>query len=185
MFLFKILSFFRYKSVCLGFFFSVRRRYTSCALVTGVQPCAFPIFSYLLLCGGSALFGGINSVPHSGLRSPIHLGPGDQAQDATSGERAPRRLHDVLPPFPNGAIGCRARIAIHLVHRVARDVVGLFLIRSDVGHHAFLSGRSTDVPTRRLSFEKTRSNLNPNGATTLACVRCRVSVNITRRRDRP
>src|SRR3546814_11666324 len=31
--------------------------------------------SYLLLCGGSALFGGINSVPHSGHRSPIHLAP--------------------------------------------------------------------------------------------------------------
>src|SRR3546814_14788091 len=92
--------------------------------------------------------------PHSGHRSPIHLGPGDQAQDATSGERAPRILHDVLPPFPDVAIGCRARIAIHLVHRVARDVVGLFLIRSDVGHHAFLSGRSTDLPTGRLSFEK-------------------------------
>src|SRR3546814_5324169 len=31
--------------VCLCFFFSSRRRHTICALVTGVQTCALPIFS--------------------------------------------------------------------------------------------------------------------------------------------
>src|SRR3546814_5345115 len=30
--------------MCLMFFFSSRRRHTSCALVTGVQTCALPIF---------------------------------------------------------------------------------------------------------------------------------------------
>src|SRR3546814_2612279 len=30
--------------VCLFFFFSSRRRHTRCALVTGVQTCALPIF---------------------------------------------------------------------------------------------------------------------------------------------
>src|SRR3546814_2402473 len=30
---------------CLFFFFSSRRRHTRCALVTGVQTCALPIFS--------------------------------------------------------------------------------------------------------------------------------------------
>src|SRR3546814_1741493 len=30
-------------SVCIVFFFSSRRRHTSCALVTGVQTCALPI----------------------------------------------------------------------------------------------------------------------------------------------
>src|SRR3546814_7378731 len=30
-------------SICLLFFFSRRRRHTSCALVTGVQTCALPI----------------------------------------------------------------------------------------------------------------------------------------------
>src|SRR3546814_12958909 len=29
---------------CLGFFFSSRRRHTRCALVTGVQTCALPIY---------------------------------------------------------------------------------------------------------------------------------------------
>src|SRR3546814_3537639 len=30
--------------VCFGFFFSSRRRHTRCALVTGVQTCALPIY---------------------------------------------------------------------------------------------------------------------------------------------
>src|SRR3546814_4684429 len=34
--------------VVLVFFYSSRRRHTSCALVTGVQTCALPIFSYRL-----------------------------------------------------------------------------------------------------------------------------------------
>src|SRR3546814_4354276 len=35
----------RLVSFCRMFFFSSRRRHTSCALVTGVQTCALPIFS--------------------------------------------------------------------------------------------------------------------------------------------
>src|SRR3546814_17931147 len=31
---------------CLFFFFSSRRRHTRCALVTGVQTCALPIYTY-------------------------------------------------------------------------------------------------------------------------------------------
>src|SRR3546814_6644154 len=34
-----------YMLVCLIFFFSSRRRHTRCALVTGVQTCALPIFA--------------------------------------------------------------------------------------------------------------------------------------------
>src|SRR3546814_5760578 len=33
---------------CIFFFFSSRRRHTSCALVTGVQTCALPIFREVL-----------------------------------------------------------------------------------------------------------------------------------------
>src|SRR3546814_8836698 len=38
-----VLSFFAF------FFFSSRRRHTRCALVTGVQTCALPIYGYCLL----------------------------------------------------------------------------------------------------------------------------------------
>src|SRR3546814_3468431 len=37
--------------VCLLFFFSSRSRHTSCALVTGVQTCALPIYLVLILGG--------------------------------------------------------------------------------------------------------------------------------------
>src|SRR3546814_4173394 len=33
--------------LCVCFFFSSRRRHTRCALVTGVQTCALPIFNFL------------------------------------------------------------------------------------------------------------------------------------------
>src|SRR3546814_10641803 len=36
--------------VCYFFFFSSRRRHTRCALVTGVQTCALPIWIFSLEC---------------------------------------------------------------------------------------------------------------------------------------
>src|SRR3546814_10677967 len=36
----------------LFFFFSSKRRHTRCALVTGVQTCALPIYDVARLCGG-------------------------------------------------------------------------------------------------------------------------------------
>src|SRR3546814_4574643 len=38
--------------VVVGFFFSSRRRHTRCALVTGVQTCALPIYGTLASAGG-------------------------------------------------------------------------------------------------------------------------------------
>src|SRR3546814_5929848 len=36
--------------LCFLFFFSSRRRHTRCALVTGVQTCALPIWRYVARC---------------------------------------------------------------------------------------------------------------------------------------
>src|SRR3546814_1091804 len=44
-------------SVCLVFFFSSRRRNTRCAVVTGVQTCALPIFDKVLTGEDEALYG--------------------------------------------------------------------------------------------------------------------------------
>src|SRR3546814_9828766 len=38
--------------LCFFFFFSSRRRHTRCALVTGVQTCALPIFATSLAASG-------------------------------------------------------------------------------------------------------------------------------------
>src|SRR3546814_5334007 len=45
----------------LLFFFSSRRRHTICALVTGVQTCALPIFEY-----------GLQQLVHAALERTIH-----------------------------------------------------------------------------------------------------------------
>src|SRR3546814_10048761 len=54
---FCIVCSFCYEFVCV-FFFSSRRRHTRCALVTGVQTCALPIFirsgeADIAICGGT------------------------------------------------------------------------------------------------------------------------------------
>src|SRR3546814_4781735 len=43
---------FLFTCICLVFFFSSRRRHTRCALVTGVQTCALPIFRARWRLGG-------------------------------------------------------------------------------------------------------------------------------------
>src|SRR3546814_5923465 len=71
--------YFRWKSLCGGcFFFSSRRRHTRCALVTGVQTCALPIY-------------------HA-RREPAHLRPVDLGHSVALHRRATagpcRRRHD-------------------------------------------------------------------------------------------
>src|SRR3546814_6552379 len=51
-----------YHVLCSSFFFSSRRRHTSCALVTGVQTCALPI-SFL---SASSVVGGPQAISASG-----------------------------------------------------------------------------------------------------------------------
>src|SRR3546814_18858419 len=57
-------------------FFSSRRRHTSCALVTGVQTCALPIYGARALCAGRCgeAGGGCRAGP-----GPTSLGTGPQA----------------------------------------------------------------------------------------------------------
>src|SRR3546814_8235063 len=58
-------------SSVVGFFFSSRRRHTRCALVTGVQTCALPIFSPLAVMGvlPFAAYGGIVTLWKRELRA--------------------------------------------------------------------------------------------------------------------
>src|SRR3546814_7374953 len=55
-----------YIYTCFFFFFSGRSRHTSCALVTGVQTCALPIFAG---AGGEALSKRLGSLSLAGLRA--------------------------------------------------------------------------------------------------------------------
>src|SRR3546814_8111727 len=53
----------------LLFFFSSRRRHTRCALVTGVQTCALPIFPLQRAAGSTHSPAGRHQTPHR--RSPL------------------------------------------------------------------------------------------------------------------
>src|SRR3546814_4444012 len=59
------------------FFFSSRRRHTRCALVTGVQTCALPIYGCLLLYSASLVAAMVHPLRDVGpfQRRILHLGP--------------------------------------------------------------------------------------------------------------
>src|SRR3546814_6941781 len=82
-------------------FFSSRRRHTSCALVTGVQTCALPIFQLLfpvlLLLrrrGTDCMMGdieGFEAPMHRALAEPILLGGAPRAIAIVNGTRSEER----------------------------------------------------------------------------------------------
>src|SRR3546814_5012596 len=65
------------------FLFSSRRRHTRCALVTGVQTCALPIFTMLVIAllimiGGVAVVTRLSGSESVDLRGHISVGPADR-----------------------------------------------------------------------------------------------------------
>src|SRR3546814_7874546 len=60
------------------FFFSSRRRHTRCALVTGVQTCALPIFANLLIVAAENL---VRSVNDGHLAAEFMKDPGEFVGD--------------------------------------------------------------------------------------------------------
>src|SRR3546814_1572620 len=69
------------------FFFSSRRRHTRCALVTGVQTCALPIFAFDHCISGAVL------VTESVTADDDRLGPArDEARDVLDDRSEERRV---------------------------------------------------------------------------------------------
>src|SRR3546814_7131210 len=104
------------------FFFSSRRRHTRCALVTGVQTCALPI--WLAVKGiqkdASGSFSPFIFSPRSMRRLPAWQQV--QHADDHSAERQPEhaRSRGVYQPFPCASTGQAARDAIgEIVESVA------------------------------------------------------------------
>src|SRR3546814_6343650 len=81
------------------FCFSSRRRHTRCALVTGVQTCALPIFRFVVVL---ALESGLPETGHKAAESEVgrhHLGCGRKSESAAEAER---RQESCRPPATRG-----------------------------------------------------------------------------------
>src|SRR3546814_1376940 len=78
----------------LVFFFSSRRRHTRCALVTGVQTCALPIYENLAVADAAGLCGGGDRL--------------DDAMDKNLYDLPPEELSEV--PTEIGRASCRERV---------------------------------------------------------------------------
>src|SRR3546814_4192281 len=81
------------------FFFSSRRRHTRCALVTGVQTCALPIFEVLLLLVFHLHeeFVGLTEVLHDAVDGLVAEYPEHEKHDCQNGALQGMRLDDLAP----------------------------------------------------------------------------------------
>src|SRR3546814_18998971 len=82
--------------ICVLFFFSSRRRHTRCALVTGVQTCALPIFTTLSTRLGRSGFGGSRSRSSALCAAPEF--PAAAAAEHAGAEQAHRKPDDERDP---------------------------------------------------------------------------------------
>src|SRR3546814_1036552 len=91
------------------FFFSSRRRHTRCALVTGVQTCALPIFALLVAALLLSLTVGKGDVGVAeSLRALLAPDPTDNAHITVRTVRVPRAMLAVLVEI--GRASCRERV---------------------------------------------------------------------------
>src|SRR3546814_7121682 len=110
--------------ICIFFFFSSRRRHTSCALVTGVQTCALPIsrLSLFHACVAGALFAAAVPAPIlAAPQSPV------AAEIKSSGRlnrdlKAFYKARDYRPLWiRNGTIGPGAARLVNLIGSARLD----------------------------------------------------------------
>src|SRR3546814_4960284 len=84
-------------SIIIFFFFSSRRRHTRCALVTGVQTCALPIYAQIIPARDE---GEDRGSPESD--EPDKLGKGELWQRASENQRSQR--YQLQRGFPFGEL---------------------------------------------------------------------------------
>src|SRR3546814_2841063 len=95
--------------MCFFFFFSSRRRHTRCALVTGVQTCALPI--YLAALAMHAVLDGLTL--HELVACAI--GGEERVERSGAGAGQPHGIRAETPPrrpMPIGMAGCVIRVQI-------------------------------------------------------------------------
>src|SRR3546814_11055814 len=100
------------------FFFSSRRRHTSCALVTGVQTCALPICRLLTassVVSGTCIGGGAERSTFGGLGLLMHIGRLRQRRNRPVSHKASERIWNAAPirtsQIPPGCVEIRCAIS--------------------------------------------------------------------------
>src|SRR3546814_2569793 len=97
---------FNCRDLFLFFFFSSRRRHTRCALVTGVQTCALPIFGFLI-CAGVSAHGALRAIEaHPGTMATV--APPQTPADASAAAPAPGTTGTIALQI--GRASCRERV---------------------------------------------------------------------------
>src|SRR3546814_9063593 len=89
------------------FFFSSRRRHTRCALVTGVQTCALPIYVEYDISDQLTLKGGIRytEAKRSSVNKTFDLGDGSISSLFTTVINTYRQIFDFGGPIPLVPLG--------------------------------------------------------------------------------
>src|SRR3546814_9779122 len=98
------------------FFFSSRRRHTSCALVTGVQTCALPIFPKDVQFN-TGTYVGPEQVRHRSYRPQVEPSDGAVERAVAMMAEAKRPIFYVGGGVINSGIGrasCRARVCTYV-----------------------------------------------------------------------
>src|SRR3546814_8929796 len=121
----------------LVFFFSSRRRHTSCALVTGVQTCALPISDYngfKVVVGGETLHGDAITDLHSRVAEDrLHEAPspGGHSERDISGDYVQRIASDVQIARPLKVVvdagnGVAGDVGPRVLEAIGAEVIPLF-----------------------------------------------------------
>src|SRR3546814_7076156 len=123
----------------LFFFFSSRRRHTRCALVTGVQTCALPIFSAMIGIILYAITPAIRYTTH-GIRQV----PGEMVEAAkVSGCTRNQLLWRVQIPLalPEIMLGINQVVML----AIAMDIIAAMIGTRDLGQEVFISLAKADA----------------------------------------
>src|SRR3546814_9354793 len=129
------------------FFFSIRRRHTRCALVTGVQTCALPI----CLAGEPRRGALVADERQQGLQLRPVVEPGErqaQRQEEFLALAAGGRIHRRRPADPGG-----------LVPALPRQPLGGLRRQASVGddrHHRAAADGGAEEHTTQLTAQKTK-----------------------------
>src|SRR3546814_1423079 len=130
------------------FFFSSRRRHTRCALVTGVQTCALPIYP----CGVDRHRGRLRRCQSQCAGGGQPVAAGGACRGAATGSGAVRTLPAAQPRLLRNLAGCRAtRSEEHTseLQSLLRISYAVFCLKKKTKHNTYVSKIDSCTPYKK------------------------------------